>query len=93
MRQEGLVSLWMGTAPSEEALVEYVELGYDEDGEIVPSRFMVDFQLEQWNEDFREVDFLEEHCTTAQRPSKYATVKVRSSLNSNSRSAKPSISQ
>jgi hypothetical protein len=64
MRQEGFVSLWMGTSPSMEALNEYVELGYDEDGQFVPSRFMLDFHLDQWDEDFREVDFLEKHWTT-----------------------------
>ena len=47
-----------------EALNEYVEFGYDDDAEIVPSRFMVDFDLEQWDEDFREIEFREEHWTT-----------------------------
>ena len=53
------VSLWLGTAPSDEALQEYVCMTYDADGDVVPSQFMRDFDIEWWDEDFQEVVFLD----------------------------------
>jgi hypothetical protein len=64
MNEEGFASLWMGTGPSMEALLEYVALKYNEDCEIVPSQFMIDFRLDPWDENFREVAFREERWTT-----------------------------
>jgi hypothetical protein len=64
MNQEGFVSLWMGTAPFFEALIEYALLRYDEDCAIVPSQFMIDFRLDPWDENFREADFVEDHWTS-----------------------------
>lgn len=59
MREEGWVSLWLGTAPDADALNDHVELSYNDDGELIASSFMLDFSLLRWDEDFREADHLE----------------------------------
>lgn len=62
MREEGWVSLWLGTAPNADALNNYVGLSYDDDGELIASSFMLDFSLLYWDEDFLEADHLETAC-------------------------------
>lgn len=62
MREEGWVSLWLGTAPDSDVLNDYVELSYDDNGELIASSFMLDFSLLYWDEDFREADHLETAC-------------------------------
>jgi hypothetical protein len=62
MRKTGFVSLWLGVSPSLETLEEYVHQKYSDDGDIIVSPFMNDFSLPSYDEDFLEVDFLEEKC-------------------------------
>ncbi|TWT38818.1 immunity 22 family protein [Blastopirellula retiformator] len=59
MREDGFVSLWLGVAPDADALSDYVALTYDEDGEVIPSLFMREFDLPYWDEDFREADTID----------------------------------
>ena len=60
MREEGFVSLWLGVAPTADDLEQYVALTYNEDGELVPSQFMEDFELPRWEEACREAELLGE---------------------------------
>ncbi len=59
MREDGYVSIWLGVAPSMDALEKFVALTYNEDGELVPSQFMVQFGLPRWNEACREAECFE----------------------------------
>lgn len=58
MREEGFVSLWLGVAPTADDLERYVALTYNEDGELVSSQFMDDFELPRWDEACREAEYL-----------------------------------
>ena len=57
MKKEGYVSLWIGGAQSDDALWEYTQMAYTEDGECLSSQFLNDFQIDQ--ADFEE-DFMEQ---------------------------------
>ena len=57
MKKEGYVSLWLGGAKSDDALWEYAQMAYTEDGERLSSRFLNDFKINQT--DFEE-DFMEQ---------------------------------
>ena len=57
MKKEGYVSLWLGKAQSDDALWEYTQMAYTEDGDCAPSQFLNDFQIKK--EDFDE-DFMEQ---------------------------------
>lgn len=59
MEKEGYVSLWIGNISSDEQLAGYVEVGYTEDGDSIPSQFLKDFQINTY--DFDE-DFIERIC-------------------------------
>lgn len=48
------VSLWVGTAPSWEALRESLEFHYNEDGDVIPSIFCQSFGIDWFDEDFLE---------------------------------------
>ncbi|MEI7024424.1 immunity 22 family protein [Paenibacillus sp. y28] len=60
MEKKGFVSLWLGTAGSEEELEAYVTAPYDEEGDALDSPFMADFGIEDEDEDFREIQLLEQ---------------------------------
>lgn len=59
MEREGFVSLWIGTTNSEDLLDEYTELIYSDEGEWLPSSFLVDFNIDM--DEFDE-DYLEKVC-------------------------------
>ena len=59
MEKEGYVSLWIGNMKSDNELLEYVELGYTEDGDWAPSKFLIDFNIDI--DDFDE-DYIERVC-------------------------------
>jgi hypothetical protein len=63
MRCRGYVSLWLGTSVSNESLESYVALHYSEDGDLVPSDLMEDFNIPSYDEDFLESEYrnLSEH--------------------------------
>ena len=56
MRRHGSVSLWIGNAPSDRQLDDYVRLTYSDDGDLVPSQFMQDLRLARWNDSCREAE-------------------------------------
>ncbi|WP_242220394.1 immunity 22 family protein [Bacillus cereus group sp. BfR-BA-01380] len=62
MEKQGMVSIWLGNIKTQNQLEEYVDLTYDEDGESIPSKFFVDFNIDrnEIDEDFIEKEVLEE---------------------------------
>ncbi|MBL3641727.1 immunity 22 family protein [Bacillus sp. RHFB] len=56
MVKQGMVSIWLGNIKNENSIEEYVDLKYDEDGESVPSKFFIDFNIDM---DETDVDFIE----------------------------------
>ncbi|MBC1512141.1 immunity 22 family protein [Listeria booriae] len=56
MEKNGIVSLWLGNAENIEQLDNYVELNYDDDGESIPSEFLLDYQIDM---DDIDEDFIE----------------------------------
>lgn len=62
MEKEGYVSLWVGNALSDEMLEEYLEVGYDDDGNGEKSAFLHDYEIEldDFDEDFVERIFYDE---------------------------------
>jgi hypothetical protein len=46
MEKQGWVSIWLGNMGEEDSIEEYVDLMYDEDGESVPSKFFIDFNID-----------------------------------------------
>ncbi|MEH7237764.1 immunity 22 family protein [Bacillus sp. JJ1562] len=46
MEKQGWVSIWLGNIKEEDSIGEYVDLSYDEDGESVPSKFFIDFNID-----------------------------------------------
>ncbi|WP_350300035.1 immunity 22 family protein [Peribacillus frigoritolerans] len=61
MEKQGLVSIWLGNIKNENSIEEYVDVKYDEDGESVPSKFFMDFNIDMddTDEDFIEKEVLE----------------------------------
>ncbi|MBH8606983.1 immunity 22 family protein [Thermoactinomyces sp. CICC 10521] len=57
MEKEGYVSLFIGNLSSFEELENYVMQSYTEDGNLVNSEFGKDFNIEYYDDDFREVEF------------------------------------
>ena len=62
MEKKGMVSLWIGDIESDEALEDYLEVGYNEDGTLKVPRFLRDYdiELDDYDEDFVERIYLEE---------------------------------
>lgn len=62
MEKQGMVSIWLGNIKTQHQLEKYVDLTYDEDGESIPSKFFVDFNIDrnEIDEDFIEKEVLEE---------------------------------
>ena len=56
MEREGYVSLWIGSAKSDDELWEYAQMIYTEDGDYLPSQFLKDFDIDEdeFDEDFME---------------------------------------
>lgn len=55
---ENMVSIWLGTFETENALLEYTEESYTEDGEWIPSTFCEEFFS---GEEPFEIDFFERY--------------------------------
>ncbi|MGG3684494.1 immunity 22 family protein [Aeribacillus sp. FSL K6-3256] len=60
MEKEGFVSLFIGNSKSYKDLQNYILNSYIEDGDLLPSEFEKDFNIDYYNEDFREVEFYDE---------------------------------
>lgn len=56
MEKQGMASIWFGNIKKENSIEEYVDLKYDEDGESIPSKFFIDFNIDM---DETDVDFIE----------------------------------
>ncbi|WP_052723802.1 immunity 22 family protein [Paenibacillus wulumuqiensis] len=59
MEKENRVSLWIGYAASEEQLEEMLEFTYEEDGDSELPLFAQAFELDHFDDDFREALLLE----------------------------------
>lgn len=59
MKNEAVVSIWLGSFNCYEDLQKYIEVKYTEDGDSIDSKFEKDFKIDYYDEDFREVNFLE----------------------------------
>ncbi|MFJ7825487.1 immunity 22 family protein [Psychrobacillus sp. NPDC096623] len=46
MEKQGWVSIWLGNISEEDSIEEYVDLTYDKEGESVPSKFFIDFNID-----------------------------------------------
>ncbi len=57
MREEEMVSLWVGHVESSNALDAYMVVGYSEDGDFIPSPFAKDFGIGYYDDDFREAQY------------------------------------
>ena len=64
MIKENKVSLWLGTFGDEDAFNQYIEVKYDDDGNMVPSAFQRDFQIKQYDQDAIESDWIADRCNT-----------------------------
>ncbi len=60
MEKEGFVSLFIGNSKSYNDLQNYILNSYTEDGDLLSSEFEKDFNIDYYNEDFREVEFYDE---------------------------------
>ena len=58
-RKNGYVSIWLGICNNYYELNNYLTSNYNEDGEVIKSRFEEDFKL-YFDEDFREADVADE---------------------------------
>ncbi|MGE7184031.1 immunity 22 family protein [Peribacillus sp. NPDC006672] len=63
MENQGMVSIWLGNLKKENSIEEYVDITYDENGEAIASKFLMDFNidLDETDEDFIEKDVLKEN--------------------------------
>lgn len=46
MEKQGWVSIWFGNVNNRDSLGQYVDLLYDENGESIPSKFFIDFNID-----------------------------------------------
>ncbi|MDM5235003.1 immunity 22 family protein [Bacillus cereus] len=62
MEVHGMVSIWLGNMETQDQLDVYMEVTYDEEGDSIPARFFVDFNIDMIDvdEDFIEKEVLEE---------------------------------
>ncbi|MDZ4434099.1 immunity 22 family protein [Bacillus cereus] len=62
MEVHGMVSIWFGNMQTQDQLDTYIDFTYDEEGDSIPARFFVDFNIDMIDvdEDFIEKEVLEE---------------------------------
>lgn len=58
MEKEGTVSIWLGLFNPIEKLQGYLQVNYTSDVDFIDSKFEKDFNLEYFDEDLREIDYL-----------------------------------
>ena len=56
MSEEGYLSIWIGSSESDSTLEDYVRLDYTDDGELVPSALLRDFELTDSDGDYDEYE-------------------------------------
>lgn len=60
MEYNGQVSIWFGNFRDFSDLEGYVQTKYSDDGNSIDSKFEVDFKIDYFDEDFREINVLDE---------------------------------
>ncbi len=62
MEVHGMVSIWFGNMQTQDQLDTHIDVTYDEEGDSIPARFFVDFNIDMIDvdEDFIEKEVLEE---------------------------------
>ncbi|WP_027841693.1 immunity 22 family protein [Mastigocoleus testarum] len=58
MEEVGIVSLWLGKTDSLDSLENILQIFYSEDGDFAGSTFTKAFEIDFYDEDFREAEFL-----------------------------------
>ncbi|EIC76808.1 immunity 22 family protein [Streptococcus oralis] len=69
METENTVSIWIGNFADQSQLDHYLQIRYDEDGEAVPSQFLIDngIDLDDIDDDLIEAEFYDvEHSNLEQ---------------------------
>jgi Immunity protein 22 len=61
MEELGIVSLWLGKAQSSDKLEEALQVFYSEDGDFNGSEFTRGFQIDFYDENFKESEFFKEN--------------------------------
>lgn len=59
MERKGAVSLWLGKLDSKEELNRLLKIEYDEDGDLIPSKFSTLFKTGRYNDSTREASYEE----------------------------------
>ena len=67
MIMENKVSLWLGNYINAEELNSYINIHYDEDGNTIPSKFQIDFDIEKYDTDAIESDWISEPCESVDK--------------------------
>ena len=65
MEEEGTVSLWLGNTDSLDSLERLLAISYPEEEEnedIINSAFATGFHIDFYDDDFLEIEFLEDGC-------------------------------
>ncbi|PGM56362.1 hypothetical protein CN947_24525 [Bacillus cereus] len=62
MEVHGMVSIWLGNMKTQGQLDAYMDVTYDEEGDSIPAKFFVDFNIDMIDvdDDFIEKEVLEE---------------------------------
>lgn len=60
MEKEGIVSIWLGISDSIEIFQAYLQVYYSEEIDFINSQFEKDFNIECFDEDLREISYLEQ---------------------------------
>ena len=63
MIKKNKVSLWLGFFENKEEFIKYMNIGFDEDGNYVKSKFQEDYGIEKYDMDLIETDWIEDVAT------------------------------
>ncbi len=82
MNNPGAVSIWLGNYSSEEFIIEYLSVKYNEHGDGVPSKFMIDFKIDfiDFDEDLLEYTYINSptsSLTELLKNSSYSEIMIR----------------
>ena len=59
MEKEGVVSIWFGISDSIEQFQQYLQVYYSDEIDFINSKFEKDFNIQCFDEDLREINYLE----------------------------------
>ena len=60
MEKEAVVSIWLGKSDSINEFQQYLQAYYTEEGNFVDSKFQRDFHIDCFDEDLKEMNYLEQ---------------------------------